>query len=470
MAIKERMDTKPEGSLARRNPPVIIRPIPFADPVAVFATLRGAGPAMLLDSAASGPDSGRYALVAADPAIMLEADWRDAFPRLEHLYADLPVIESPAGWPLGPGLIGAFGYELRRAVERLPSRHPREAGPADLLVGLFDTVVVFDLVDRRAAIIAADLAAGRPSPGARADRLAARLVQVSALPPVDWRAGSGWTPERSPEAYAAQVARVLDYIRAGDIYQANFTQRWLAPRPDGVDPLTLYRRLRALSPAPYAAMIEDGHGNAILSASPERFLSLSPDGTIDTRPIKGTRPRGSTPAEDQALAAQLAASAKDRAENLMIVDLLRNDLGRVAQTGSVTVPELHALHSFASVHHLVSTIRARLRPGLSPIDLLRATFPGGSVTGAPKIRAMEIIDELETARRGIYCGAIGRIGLDRSMELSIVIRTLTVTRDRVIAQAGGGIVADSDPAGEYEEALTKAWAMLGTLDAGYRKD
>ncbi len=458
----------PSVATGKQSTLAVIRPIPFADPVAAFAHLRGEGPAMLLDSAAKGPDSGRFSLVAVDPTAMVEARWDEAFARLDSLYSGLPSLCPTPGWPLGPGLIGAFGYELRRAVERLPARHKREDGPADLLIGLFDTVIVFDLVDHRAAVMAADLAAGRPAPGARADGLARRLTDLGALPPVDWRAGSSWTADRSPDDHAAQVGRVLDYIRAGDIYQANFTQRWVATRPAGLDSLTLYRRLRELSPAPYAAMIEDGSGNAVLSASPERFLSLSPDGVIDTRPIKGTRPRGRTEAEDRALAAELAASAKDRAENLMIVDLLRNDLGRVAETGSVTVPELNALHSFASVHHLISTVRARLRPGLTPVDLIRATFPGGSVTGAPKIRAMEIIDELEAARRGIYCGAIGRIGLDRSMELSIVIRTLTVTPDRVIAQAGGGIVADSDPAGEYEEALTKARPLLATLDGRYR--
>jgi para-aminobenzoate synthetase component 1 len=271
-------------------------------------------------------------------------------------------------------------------------------------------------------------------------------------------------PDRTPEAYAEHVRAVLDYIKAGDIYQANYTQRWVAELPVGFDPFESYRRLRALSPAPYAAYIQDGVGDAVLSASPERFLALSSDRRIDTRPIKGTRPRGATGAADRANAEALLASDKDRAENLMIVDLLRNDLGRVAERGSVAVPELNALHSFASVHHLVSTVTARLKRALGPLDLIRACFPGGSVTGAPKIRAMEIIDELEAARRGPYCGAIGWIGLDGAMELSIAIRTITVTRTRAIAQAGGGIVADSDPAAEYEEALTKARPLLAALD------
>jgi para-aminobenzoate synthetase component 1 len=446
----------------------VVRPIPYADPLELFAVLHGDGMAVLLDSAGPGPDTGRYSAVAFDPATVIRAEWPDALDRLGRLWKTLPRSASPPGWPIGPGFFGSFGYELRRALERVPSRHAREDEADDLLLGLFDTVVVFDLVERRVAVIAGDLVAGRPSAVSRVDLAVQRIATASALPPPDWTAAAQWVADHSPEDYAANVRRVLDYILAGDIYQANFTQRWIAPRPRGLTGFDLYRRLRELSPAPYAAFIQDGQGQAIVSASPERFLKLSPAGGVDTRPIKGTRGRGATEAEDRDFAASLLASAKDQAENLMIVDLLRNDLGRVAETGSVNVPELNALYSFASVHHLVSTVTARLRPGLGPIDLIRASFPGGSVTGTPKIRAMEIIDELEAGRRGAYCGAIGWIGLDGAMELSIAIRTLTLTRDRVIAQAGGGIVADSDPIGEYQEALTKARAMLAALDQRYR--
>jgi len=445
----------------------VVRPIPYAEPVELFAALRGDGMAMLLDSAAPGPDTGRYSAVAFDPCMVIRADWPDAFDRLSQLWKTLPKYAA-TDWPIGPGFFGSFGYELRRALERVPSRHARADEPDDLLLGLFDTIAVFDLVERRAAVIAGDLAPGRPSAASRAELAAERAAVAAALPPIDWTAEAKWVADLSPADYAAKVRRVLDYILAGDIYQANFTQRWIARRPAGLGGLELYRRLREISPAPYAAFVQDGAGQAIISASPERFLRLSAGGQVDTRPIKGTRGRGATEAEDRDLAASLLASAKDRAENLMIVDLLRNDLGRVAQTGSLEVPELNALYSFASVHHLVSTVTAGLRAGLGPIDLIRASFPGGSVTGAPKIRAMEIIDELEAGRRGAYCGAIGWIGLDGALELSIAIRAMTLTHDRVIAQAGGGIVADSDPMGEYREALTKARAMLATLDGRYR--
>ncbi|HLG86187.1 MAG TPA: aminodeoxychorismate synthase component I [Alphaproteobacteria bacterium] len=442
--------------------------IPFTDPIAAFVALRGDGLSVLLDSAAPGPDTGRYTIIGVDPIEWIRTGWSDAFERLRALTAGLPRTRAPAGWPFAPALMGSLGYELRRALEHVPSRHRDEVGPADLVFGLFDTVIVFDVIDRRAAVLAYDLDRRRPQPTFRCRDTAQRIVNSKPLIDLSYIPDCQWNSDRTPEAYEACVRRVLDYIRAGDIYQANFTQRWVARRPADIEPFDLYRRLRALSPAPYGAFIQDGAGNAILSASPERFLSLAADRRIDTKPIKGTRPRALDPAEDRANAESLRSSAKDRAENLMIVDLLRNDLGRVAEIGSVAVPELNSLHSFASVHHLVSTVTARLRRGLGPIDLLRACFPGGSVTGAPKIRAMEIIDELEAGRRGPYCGAIGWIGLDGAMELSIAIRTLTVTADRVVAQAGGGIVADSDPGAEYQEALTKARPLLGTLDSAFR--
>ena len=440
-----------------------LHPIPYTDPLRAFAALRGVGLSVFLDSAAPGPDTGRYAAIAVDPVSVIRTDWPTAFAQLTQLWQSLPSLTPQADWPIGPGLFGSFGYELRRAVEQVPSRHPATDGPPDLLLGLFDTVAVFDVIDRRAAVIACDIDPARGHAGTRAAAMAGRIAAASDLPPLDWAGQGAWTADHSPAEYAAKVACILDYIRAGDIYQANFTQSWVAPRPAGLDGLTLYRRLRARSPSPYAALFEDGMGNAIVSASPERFLRLSPDGAIDTRPIKGTRPRGVTADEDTAYAAALTGSAKDRAENLMIVDLLRNDLGQVAETGSVAVPELNALYSFASVHHLVSTVTAKLKPSLGPLDLIRAAFPGGSVTGTPKIRAMEIIDELEASRRGVYCGAIGWIGLDRALELSIAIRTMTLTPERVVAQAGGGIVADSNPQDEYREALTKAGPMLATL-------
>jgi para-aminobenzoate synthetase component 1 len=262
------------------------------------------------------------------------------------------------------------------------------------------------------------------------------------------------------------VRRTVDYIEAGDIYQANITQRFQASLPAGFgreasSRLALYDALRRRNPATFAAFIDLGEA-AILSSSPERFLKVAQK-RIETRPIKGTRPRGANAAEDAALARQLLASEKDRAENLMIVDLLRNDLGRVAKLGSVKVPVLFGLESYATVHHLVSVVTAELDEGRSAVDLLRAAFPGGSVTGAPKIRAMEIIAELEPTARGPYCGAIGYLAATGAMDTNIAIRTLLIDGERISFQVGGGIVADSDPEAEYQETLAKARALFETL-------
>jgi para-aminobenzoate synthetase component 1 len=261
--------------------------------------------------------------------------------------------------------------------------------------------------------------------------------------------------------YLQAVRRAKDYIAAGDIYQVNLSQRMSAPL--ATTPMSLYRRLTQENPAPFSAYLETPDA-AIVCCSPERFLQVRSD-EVETRPIKGTRPRGSTPEEDARLAAELLASEKDRAENVMIVDLERNDLGRVCEYGSVHVPELFALESYATVHHLVSTVRGRLRPGATALDCLRASFPGGSITGAPKVRAMEIIEELERTRRGVYTGAIGYLCFSGDMDVNIVIRTLVVRDGTAYFQVGGAIVADSDPEGEYQETLDKARALARGLAA-----
>ncbi|MGF1612091.1 MAG: aminodeoxychorismate synthase component I, partial [Kiloniellales bacterium] len=296
---------------------------------------------------------------------------------------------------------------------------------------------------------------------ALAERLGAAPVLADLPEPA--AAGAAAAANFTRPAYEAAVQRGIDYIHAGDIFQANLSQRFSARLPAGETPFMLYRRLRALNPAPFAAYLKFGQ-DVIASSSPERFLKLS-DGQVESRPIKGTRPRGHDAAEDEALARELLASEKDRAENVMIVDLLRNDLSRVCRDSSVAVPELCVLERYATVYHLVSTIVGELRPGKTAVDLLEASFPGGSITGAPKIRAMEIIAELEPTRRGPYCGSIGYIGFDGDMDSSIVIRTFSIHGDQVSFQVGGGIVADSRPAEEYEETLAKGRALLAALAA-----
>jgi para-aminobenzoate synthetase component I len=286
---------------------------------------------------------------------------------------------------------------------------------------------------------------------------APELARPASALPVEIR------PELARQEYLERVARVIAYIGAGDIFQANFTQRFIADRPRDYSAFDLYRRLRALNPAPFAAFLKCGADLTVATASPERFLQLDRFGRVEARPIKGTRRRVADPAQDARGAAELAASVKDRAENLMITDLLRNDIGRVAALGSVRVSALHQVESYATLHHLVSVVEARLRPGLGPVDLLRATFPGGSITGAPKVRAMEIIDELEPGPRGPYCGAIGWIGFDGAMDSSIVIRSVSLTRERIVAQAGGAIVADSEPEAEHAEMMAKVAPALAAI-------
>ena len=273
-----------------------------------------------------------------------------------------------------------------------------------------------------------------------------------------WRVG-GLIAELHAEAIRDPKSP-FEYVHAGDCFQVNIAQRLLAP----IDcpPLTLYQRLRERNPAPFAGYFDLGE-HVILSASPERFMSVR-HGNVETRPIKGTRPRGRTPADDRRLADELRASVKDRAENVMIVDLLRNDLGRVCEYGSIHVESLCRLESYQYVHHLVSEVRGRLRAEHGPADLLRASFPGGSVTGAPKIRAMEIIAELEQTARGSYCGCLGYIGFDGGMDTNIAIRTLTVSHGTVRFWAGGGIVADSEVESEYQESFDKARALLRLLE------
>jgi para-aminobenzoate synthetase component 1 len=283
-------------------------------------------------------------------------------------------------------------------------------------------------------------------------------------------AGGGWWSSdlrlRSSFTHAGYldaIARVREYILAGDIYQANLSQRLEAPLREST--WELYLRLRAQNPAPFAAFL-DFPAATVLSASPERFLRVDVDGAVETRPIKGTRPRGVGPEHDAALGLALSESAKDRAENLMIVDLLRNDLSRVCSPGTVRVPELFALERHPTVHHLVSTVVGTLAPGTDALDLLRAAFPGGSITGAPKVRAMEIIAELEPSRRGVYCGSVGYWSVTGELDTSIAIRTFVALDGRVYFSAGGGIVADSDPEQEYRETLDKARALIDALDGG----
>jgi len=389
-------------------------------------------------------------------------DWRpaegadDPLQLLEDL---LPAGAKEARAHSGPersfrgGWIGYLGYEVADLLEVLPHPPPDDGLPT-LWFGAYDWAVVWDPE-------APPRLEGMPLPGARRGELRRRMEAVRARltgpapdpsPSSREEGTSGLRSSLGQERYQAGVERIREYIRAGDLYQANLTHRVEAPwHAGGVE---LYRRLVARSPAPYAAYLDTGDGE-VASISPESFLSLR-GRRVTTRPIKGTAPRGASPREDRARARALEASSKDRAENVMIVDLMRNDLSRVCRPHSVSVPHLLSLESHPSVHHLVSTVEGLLQEGKGPVDLLRATLPGGSITGAPKIRAMEILRELEPVRRGVYTGALGVLEFGGDMELSIAIRTATLSGHVARYGVGGGITLASDPEAEWQESMDKA--------------
>ena len=401
----------------------------------------------------------------------------------------LPVTREPVPGlpPFQGGLAGYIGYDWGATLERLPAPRYDDLAIPDVVLGLYDWVIAWDHRIGTAWLISTGLPDSgtgwerrarermdlvRTRLGGRASGVASPVPEAlaesghPAAPtyPAEEVSGAGAIGLRSTfthRGYLDAVARVREYIVAGDIFQANLSQRFQCPQPE--PHFQLYRRLRRKNPAPFAAFL--GLGDlAVLSASPERFLRLDPrNRLVETRPIKGTRPRGLGPMHDAALGRALAESAKDRAENVMIVDLLRNDLSRVCRPGTVRVPELFALEQHPTVHHLVSTVLGELDPDATAADLIRATFPGGSITGAPKVRAMEIIAELEPTRRGVYCGSIGYISATGAMDTSIVIRTCLAVHRQIYFQAGGGIVADSDVELEYRETLDKARGLIETL-------
>ena len=442
------------------------------------------GPA-LLESGPGFGAAGRWSILAAYPRLVFERDRRDrganpksgdgALKDLDDLLRRLdlagPVAPSdPDSPPFQGGLIGYFGYDVAPWIERLP-RRPRPDLPGGLAAhrprmpavrfALHDTFVTVDHATGAAELWAFDLLGeGAAATERRRDDWRAALDRPA---PAHRSPGLKSAPEGNftREAYLEAVRRSLDYIAAGDIFQVNLSQRFAA-RLGGVDPLDLYLRLKARSPAPFAAFLGWGD-SAIVGASPESFYQVRGDHIV-TRPIKGTRPRGATAEEDARLIRELTTSPKDRAELTMIVDLERNDLGRVCRYGSVRVTEPLVVESFAQVHHLVATVEGRLRPGVGPIDVVRAVFPGGSITGAPKIRAMEIIDELEPTLRGPYTGAVGYFSRGGTSAFNIAIRTMLVERDVVSYQVGGGIVADSEPGAEYEETLHKARGMREVIE------
>lgn len=449
----------------------LTRAFPYRpDSSALFAALRQLAWPVFLDSGRPFSAQGRYDIISAEPSGRLvtrgprteihragavSASLADPFALLGEVLG--PVRPGIPDLPFSGGAIGYFGYDLARRLERLPSLAQDAEAIPDMAVGIYDWALVVDHQERRSHLVAPD----RASLDERWGLLTAALAgRAGSPPPGSYRVRDRVRANMSHGRYLESIARIKDYLRAGDCYQVNFAQRFAVPAEG--DPWDAYRALRVLNPAPFGAYLDTPECQ-VLCSSPERFLRLAA-GAVETKPIKGTRPRGQDPIEDLLLADALRASPKDRAENLMIVDLLRNDLGKVCAIGSVRVPRLFAIESFARVHHLVSTVTGRLAPDRRAVDLLRACFPGGSVTGAPKLRAMEVIEELEPNRRGVYCGAIGYLGFDGGMDTNIAIRTLVHSAGITRLWAGGGIVADSDPESEYRETYHKAGPLLDLLE------
>lgn len=432
----------------------------------------------ILESVARSGEMGRYSIFAAEPVRVVSADavgGTDPFEQLSHFCRPWSRLATPCALPFVGGWIGYFGYEAGRTIEPTAGWRDQKGRLPVSTWALYDTVLIYDAMTNRWQVAGVELpaesaGADRPPLDDRLDELADCIAYLDAdyMPhnlSESLRIGpSHWNDSR--DAYLSKVRRVVDYIGAGDIFQVNLARRLRLAVED--HPFTIYERLCEANPATHAAYLSL-HGTksqlgpaAIISSSPELFLSVR-DGVVTTRPIKGTRPRGAEAAEDRAARSALAGSEKDRAELNMIIDLERNDLGRVCEFGSVRVESDGEIEALPTVFHRTATIRGRLREGADVFDLLRATFPGGSITGAPKVRAMQIIHELEPDERGAYCGAIGYIGIDGCMQLNLPIRTMSYAGGEVDLHVGSGIVADSTPEDEYRELQAKAAGMLRAL-------
>ena len=472
--------------------PVLRQVVTDADtPVAAFAKIARPPFAFLLESLVGGERWARYTFLGTEPreawryrGTKIEhwthaAGWRaagetrDPLAHLADRMRALPTVAVPGLPRFTGGAVGYLGYDLVRSIERLPTEPVDTLGVPDAIVMIADSLVILDNVFGRAILVAnvevptGTTAAQRlrlyDAAQERLDALIARLGATHQLAPL---ALEGDTKALRPESryprpdFERDVEKIRDYIAAGDVFQAVLSRRQVVP--GAVDPLRLYRYLRALNPAPYLfyLALDDV---TLVGSSPEVLVRVEGD-DVTVRPIAGTRPRGASPAEDEQLAADLRADAKELAEHRMLVDLGRNDIGRIARYGTVRVTESLQIERYSHVQHLVSEVRGQLSPGYDALDVFRACFPAGTVSGAPKVRAMEIIDELEPERRGPYAGAVGYVGWGAtSMDTAIAIRSALVLKDRVVVQAGAGIVADSDPAREFAETEAKAQAVLRAL-------
>ena len=447
---------------------------------AVFALYAAEPGSVFLDSAKDSYGMGRYSFIARDPFLTFQCKGRrvqlqdqagtreledqpfDVLQGLLQKYQTEKIAGLP---PFTGGVIGYFGYDLGQLLEDMPGKSRDDLQLPDCCLGFYDVVLIFDHHTGKSYISATGFPETEENARCeraqrRLDEFARQLQDIPALPEPQAQIPAGsYSSTFSRTGYEEAVQRCIDYIAAGDIFQVNLSQRFNAKLT--IPPYDAYRYLRQINPAPFASYLNFGD-SVIASASPERYMLLQ-GRDVETRPIKGTRPRGADPVSDQRMRDELENSEKDRAELVMIIDLERNDLGRVCEFGSVRVPDLIRLEEYATVFHLVSTVVGRLAPDKDAVDLVKASFPGGSITGAPKVRAMEIIDELEPFWRSVYTGSIGYIDFNGDADLNIVIRTFIIKGDQAYFQVGGAIVADSVPADEFTETLDKGRALFRTL-------
>ena len=462
-------------------------------PVSVFAKL-GRGPySFLLESVVGGEKWAAYSFAGVRPRAVIRAKGKQVevlkpdgagFRVDERLTADNPLdyvasalAALPAAVPPGlprffGGAVGFLGYDMVRHFERLPERAPDELGLPDMCFALTDTVVVFDNLRGTLKVVASVDVAGK-DPGQAYDEACAKVDEISdrltapakALAPLDLNMGTETalspTSRTSKADYLAGVDKIKEYIRAGDAFQVVYSQRFDVPRGQ-VDPFDVYRVLRVTNPSPYMFHLEFPEA-VVTGASPEVLVRLD-EGKVEVRPLAGTRRRGITASEDLALGNELLGDPKERAEHVMLIDLGRNDVGRVSTPGTVRLDETMVIERYSHVMHLVSNVSGSLAAGMAAKDVVKATFPAGTLSGAPKIRAMEIIEELEPSRRGVYGGAVGYLSYTGNMDLAIAIRTLVTTGDTIHVQAGAGIVADSQPEAEHEECVNKARAVVRAVE------
>ena len=452
-------------------------------PHLIYEAMDYAAPTVFLESARAHPVTGRYSLIVGEPALTLVAKgdrvWltnggdtsildEPPLQLLQRLLDAKPTVRIPGFPPFVGGAVGFFGFDAYRYMETIPSRASDDLRLPDLFFFFCDQAVVIDhLLQKMWVVVLADPANGANRAYDEAIGRMDALIRRATRSPENGVRHQTDTVSDTPssthtrESFEAMVRQAQRYISDGEIYQANLSQRFAVPQRE--EPWTLYQRLRTINPSPFSAFADFGSFQ-VVSASPERFLRVQ-GRTVETRPIAGTRPKGKTAVETARLRQDLILNEKERAEHLMLVDLERNDLGRVCRYGSVRVDEMMVLEEYSHVIHIVSNVRGTLQPTARPMDLVAAAFPGGTITGCPKIRSIEIIDELEPVRRQLYTGSLGYIGYTGDMDMNLLIRTALVARDTVYVQTGAGIVADSDPGREFEETMHKAQALMETLHA-----